>query len=231
VDKEPRLLKLLKITMASQYTINSFLYGIDDYSFVEQYFRNRNITDFSYTKNTLGKKKRDDGHIVSRIIETINKQDEGTQQEIDKDFSEINGLSDDKGTENLLAEAKDQGVDIPINVQTQYNGYEIAFWIFNNKKNVFDGANAVQEFFTSGWKRVPVPSKSIDVVLDNKETLEQALKKYYQNKDKGLGKQCLVEVYPKKDRVYVVARISGRGANDVIPDEGQIKEINTPRAY
>ncbi len=77
----------------------------------------------------------------------------------------------------------------------------------------------MQEFFTSGWKRVPVPNKDIAVVSQNKGALETALKTYYQNRDKGLGQRCLIDIYPKKDRVYVVAYISARGVNDVIPDE------------
>lgn len=214
--------------MAKQYSINGFLQSVNDYSFVEQYFRNRGINDFSYTKSTdKKKKKQDDEQAIKSITDTLQKQNEETQREIDADFSEINKLSDDKGTENLLQEAKDQSVDVSANVQMQNNGHEIAFWFFNNHKIVFDEASAVQEFFTSGWKRVPVPSKDISIVSQNKDALENALKTYYQSKDKGLGQYSSIEIYPKKDRVYVVVRISARGVNDVVPDEeheGKLKK-------
>jgi len=212
--------------MAKQYSINGFLHGIDDYSFIERYFGGRAIKGFSSAPVTAGKKP-DDEEIIKDITKIVQKQKEDVQQEIERDFSDINKLSDDKGTENLLDEAKDQGVKIPLNIMSQYNGYEIAFWFFNEHKKVFAGANAVQEFYTSGWKRVPVPNRPLDVVMKNKDALESALKAYYQDKDKGLGQRCLIDVYQKKDRVYVVAYVSARGVNDVIPDEkddGKLKK-------
>lgn len=214
--------------MAKQYSINGFLHSINDYSFVEKYFSNRGINDFSYAKDTDRKNKRrnqNDELVVKNIIGTIQKQSEDSQQEIERDFSDINKLSDDRGTENLLNEARDQNVNTAPTVLIQNNGHEIAFWFFNNHKNVFDGASAVQEFFTSGWKRVPVPNKPIDVVSRNKDALAETLRKYYQYKDKGLGQRCLVDIYPKKDRVYVVAYVSARGVNDVIPDEKDEKML------
>lgn len=212
--------------MAKQYSINGFLHSVDDYSFVEKYFSNRGINDFTYAKNPDGgKKKQDDEQAIKSIIGIVQKQDEEVQQEIERDFSDINKLSDEKGTENLLAEANDQSITPSLNVVSQNNGHEIAFWFFNNHKSVFDEANAVQEFFTSGWKRVPVPNKDIDVVSQNINALAEALRTYYQNKDKGLGQRCLINIYPKKDRVYVVAYISARGVNDVIPDDKDEKKL------
>jgi hypothetical protein len=214
--------------MAKQYSINGFLHSTNDYSFIEQYFRNRGINDFTYTIETDPKKRRaSDDEAISKISDIIKAQDEDTQQEIERDFSDINKLSDDKGIESLLAEAKDQSFTAPLSVVAHNNGHEIAFWFFNNQKSIFDGANAVQEFFTSGWKRVPVPNKPIEIVSEKKEALEKALKDYYQSRDKGLGQRCLIDIYQKKDRVYVVAYISARGVNDVIPDEedeGKLKK-------
>jgi len=207
--------------MAKQYTLNGFLYGIDDYSLVEQYFRSRGIGDFSYSKK---ESRRSDEHAIKDIVDAVQKQTEEIQQEIERDFTDINKLSDDKGTDSLLAEATDQGVTPPASI-LDHNGHEVAFWFFNNHRSVFDGANVVQEFFTSGWKRVPVPNENIDVVSRNKDALAEALRTYYQKTDKGLGKRCLVEVYPKKDRVYVVAYVSARGVNDVIPDEKDEKKL------
>ncbi len=211
--------------MAKQYSTNGFLQSIDDYSYIEQYFLNRSIKDFSYTKNTDKKtKKQNDEQAIKNIADIIAKQEEDTQQEIERDFSDINKLSDDKGIENLLNEAKDQSVNPPVDALVQ-NGHDVSFWFFNNHKKVFDEASAVQEFLTSGWKRVPVPSKSVDIVEKNKDALADALRAYYQKKDAGLGKGCLIDVYQKKDRVYVVAYVSARGVNDVIPDETNDKKL------
>ncbi len=212
--------------MAKQYSINGFLNSVNDYAFIEQYFRNRGINDFTYTKSADSKKRRqDDERAIEDIAGTVQKQNEDIRQEIERDFSDINKLSDDRGIENLLAEAKDQSINPPASVLTQNNGHEVALWFFNNHKKVFDEASAVQEFFTSGWKRVPVPNKDIQVVSQRKDALTEALRAYYQEKDKGLGQRCLVDIYPKKDRVYVVAYLSARAVNDVIPDEKNEKKL------
>jgi len=213
--------------MARGYSEKAFILEIDDYSLVEEYFKNRNIDGFSYTKDDKKKKRQVAEEMAAKIEAVLGKQPEQIKQEIDRDFSDINKLSDSKGTENLLAEAKDKNITYPADILLKHNGHEIAFWFFNKHKDIFDGANAVQEFFTSGWKRVPVPNKPITTIEKNRAALEQALKTYYQNKDEGLGQRCLVDVYPKKDRVYVVAYVSARGTNDIIPDEkseGKLKK-------
>lgn len=228
-----QLLLLHNITMAKQYSMNGFLQSIDDYSYVEQYFRNRGINNFTYTKNSEKKlKKHSDEQAIKNITEAITKQNEETRQEIERDFSEINKMSDDKGIDNLLKEAGDQNINPPANVLLQ-NGHDVSFWFFNNQKNVFDEASAVQEFLTSGWKRVPVPSKDVSVIKKNKDNLEKALRDYYNKKDAGLGKGCLVDIYEKKDRVYVVAYVSARGINNVIPDEKDETKLkkDTRREY
>ena len=124
--------------MAKQYSTNGFLQSIDDYSYVEKYFLNRSIKDFSYTKSTDKKaKKQNDEQAIKNIADIIAKQDEDTQQEIERDFSEINKLSDDKGIDNLLNEAKDQNVNPPVDALVQ-NGHDVSFWFFNNHKKVFE---------------------------------------------------------------------------------------------
>lgn len=211
--------------MASQYSMNGFVQSIDDYTYLEKYFQNRGIKDFSYTVGTEKKsRKKTSEEVLYAITEILSSQSEEIQQEIERDFAEINKLSDDKGIDNLINEAKDQGVS-PSLATLDQSGHDLSFWFFINHKEVFDEASAVQEFLTSGWKRVPVPSKNIDIVSDRKDVLEEKLKKYYQNKDKGLGQYSSIEIYPKKDRVYVVVRISARGVNDVVPDEANAGKL------
>ena len=208
------------------YSAKGLLFGVDDYSLVEQYFHNRDINDFSYTKKD-GSKKKDDNTAVESIIATINKQREDIQQEIDMDFSAIYNLSNDKGTDNLLNEAKDQGVDVPVTILTKSTAQDLSFWFFNNHKAVFNQSDAVQPFLSSGWKRVPVPNKNVDIVSKKKDALEKALRSFYA--PEGCGQYCLVDIYPKKDRVYVVAYVSARGINDVVPDEATKKLKKTAR--
>ena len=44
--------------MAREYSEKAFLLEIDNYSLVEEYFKNRNISGFSYSKNDKKKKKQ-----------------------------------------------------------------------------------------------------------------------------------------------------------------------------
>src|SRR3989344_8223360 len=96
--------------MAREYSEKAFILEIDDYSLVEEYFKNRNISGFSYTKDDKRKKKQVAEEMAAKIEAVLRKQPEQIQQEIERDFSDINKLSHSKGTENLLAEAKDKNI-------------------------------------------------------------------------------------------------------------------------
>ena len=210
--------------MAREYSEKAFILEIDDYSLVEEYFKNRNISGFSYTKDDKKKKKQVAEEMAAKIEAVLRKQPEQTQQEIERDFADINNLANEKGSQNLIAEAQDQKANVPLNTHTELNYYDRAFWFFNKHPNIFEGANAVQQFYDlSGWKRVPVPKKTIDFVAGKKEALANGLKKYYEQEAR--GKYCLVDCYPKKDRIYIVARVSDYAISDIgIDDKGKIKK-------
>ncbi|MEX1112180.1 MAG: hypothetical protein WEC84_01845, partial [Candidatus Andersenbacteria bacterium] len=205
--------------MAKEYSEKSFLTEIDDYSLVERYLGSFKppINDFSYTKPET--RRRNTETIVEQIEAVFRRQPDPIQQEIERDFQHINSLSNDKGTQNLISEAQEQGVSVPQDALASMNVYDRAFWFFNNHREVFDQADAVQQFYDlSGWKRVPVPTKTIDVVLEKKDALIDALKKYY-GESEARGKYGEVDMYPKGDRVYVVARLTGNAESNFIPDE------------
>ena len=186
--------------MAKEYSEKSFLLEIDDYTLVEQYLRTRNITDFSYTKPTGRKKNTEE--TVGQIEEALRKQSETHQQEIERDFQRVNRLSNEKGSQNLMTEAAEQSITLAPAQAIEQNPHDRAFWFFLNHSDVFDQADAVQQFYDlNGWKRVPVPSKTIDFVQGKRSALLEALKKHYGEKE-ARGKYGEVDVYPKKDRVY-----------------------------
>lgn len=217
--------------MAKEYSEKSFLTEVDDYSLVERYLSSLKppINDFSYTKPET--RRHNTESVVEQIETVLRKQSDPVQQEIERDFQHINSLSNDKGTQNLIAEAQEQGVSVPLDAITAMNVYDRAFWFFNNHREVFDQADAVQQFYDlSGWKRVPVPTKAIDVVLGKKAALIDALKKYY-GESEARGKYGEVDMYPKGDRVYVVARLTGNAESNYIPDEktGGFKKNGTRR--
>src|SRR5579864_1065984 len=100
--------------MAKEYSEKSFLLEIDDYSLVKRYLDDREIgtADFSYSKDTH--KKKDTEETVAKIEEILRKQSDTVQQEIERDFQHINNLSNEKGTQNLLAEANDGAITLTI---------------------------------------------------------------------------------------------------------------------
>ena len=215
--------------MAKEYSEKSFLLEIDNYSLVEQYLHSRKINDFSYQKPIDRKKNAEE--TVVQIETVLRKQSDTTQQEIERDFQRISYLSNEKGSQNLMAEAAEQGVTLTAEQAIEPNPHDRAFWFFINHSDVFDQADAVQQFYDlNGWKRVPVPSNSVDFVQGKKNALLEALKKHFTEKD-GRGKYGDVELYPKKDRVYVVARLTNYAESDFTPDEktGGLKKGGTRR--
>jgi Rps23 Pro-64 3,4-dihydroxylase Tpa1-like proline 4-hydroxylase len=215
--------------MAKEYSEKSFLLEIDDYSLVEQYLRTYSINDFSYTKPTGRKKNTEE--TVAQIETVLRKQSDAHQQEIERDFQRINNLSNEKGSQNLMAEAAEQGVTITAEQAIVLNAYDRALWFFLKHPKVFDQADAVQQFYDlNGWKRVPVPSKDTDFVASKRDALVDALKKHFTEKD-ARGKYGDVEMYPKTDRVYVVARLTNYAESDFIPNEetGGLEKQGTRR--
>jgi hypothetical protein len=215
--------------MAREYSEKSFLLEIDDYSLVEQYLRGRKITSFSYSKDK--KTKQDNEAAVEQIEGVLHAQPDEIQKEIERDFQHISNLSNEKGSQNLMAEATAKSVQLPIQQFTEMNPYDRALWFFNQHHDVFDEADAVQQFYDlNGWKRVPIPSKPIEFVLRKKDELATALKKYYEEKE-ARGKYGDVEMYPKGDRVYIVARLTDHAESDFVPDEktGRLKKKGTRR--
>lgn len=203
--------------MAKEYSEKSFLCEIEDFSLVESYLKQRNINGFSFSKPVHKRKKNED--TVEAVRKVLREQPDSVQQEIERDFSEINYLANEKGSQNLLAEAKDQGLSLPLDKFVEMNNHDRALWFFNNHPDIFQQADAVQQFYDlEGWKRAPAPTKDIDFILSRKEALNEALRKYYGEKE-ALGKYGEVEMYPKEGRVYVVARLTGNAENNFVPDE------------
>ena len=133
--------------MAREYSEKAFILEIDDYSLVEEYFKNRNISGFSYTKDDKKKKKQVAEEMAEKIEAVLRKQPEQTHKEIERDFADINNLANEKGSQNLIAEANDHAVSMPLNTIADFNNYDRSFWFFNKHPNIFEEANAVQQFY------------------------------------------------------------------------------------
>ena len=168
----------ITITMAKEYSERSFLLDIDDYSLVEEYFRGEGIDDFQYEKPE-GKKKNNE-ETVDKIQEILHKQDDERQQKIENDFRHICSFSNEKGSQNLMMEAAEQKLNIPAKQAIEQNATDRAFWFFVKHPEVFEQASIVQQFYVSGWQRVPVPRKQIS-------SIEGLLRRYMTKKRKNFG--------------------------------------------
>lgn len=211
--------------MAREYSERGFLIELDDHGLVEKYLRQRGISSFSYTKPA--KKLRGSTEAtVAEIEAVLHGQDDTVRQEIESDFSHVNELSSQRGMQNLAAETKDRNVRVPAEVG-EMKPHDRALWYFIEQPDVFEAARSLQHFFDlSGWKRVPVPTKSANHILGKKDALGAALRKYFEENE-SQGRFGTVEMYPKDDCVYVVARMTGYGESNYVPDRktrGIVKE-------
>ncbi|HOX30537.1 MAG TPA: hypothetical protein P5080_05100 [Candidatus Paceibacterota bacterium] len=207
--------------MAREYSEEGFLQEIGNYSLIEQYFTSRNITGYTYTAG----QHQSNNQTVAEIRAFMGQQPDGKRQSTESDFQRINNMANEKGVLNLLSEAADRNIALPMTELSQMNNYDKAFWFFLNYPEVFDNADAVQQFLDlTGWKRTPAPTKAPSFVLGKKNQLEVALKNYFLQKE-AKGKYGSVEMYQKGNNVYVVARLTDHAEANFVPEEGTSKVI------
>ncbi len=207
--------------MAREYSEEGFLQEIDDYSLVAKYFTANSITGFSYN---AGRPQNSD-QTVAAIRAVMNGQPDSKKRAIENDFQRINNMANEKGSLNLLSEAADRNLVLPMAQISQMNVYDKAFWFFINHPEAFDQADAVQQFLDlNGWKRTPAPTATIQSVLGKKNQLETALKNYFLQKETK-GNYGSVEMYPKGNNVYVVARLTDHAEAKFVPDESTSKIV------
>jgi len=99
----------------------------------------------------------------------MNQRPDPEKRIIEDDFQRINNIANEKGVLNLLSEAADRNLVLPMAEISQMNNYDKAFWFFLNYPEAFNNADAVQQFLDlNGWKRTPAPTKPINFILNKK---------------------------------------------------------------
>lgn len=180
--------------MAREYSEEGFLQEIEDYSLISQYFTSRSIDGYSYVAN----RNQNGNQTVAEIRAFMNQRPDPEKRIIEDDFQRINNIANEKGVLNLLSEAADRNLVLPMAEISQMNNYDKAFWFFLNYPEAFNNADAVQQFLDlNGWKRTPAPTKPINFILNKKNQLETALKNYFLQKE-AKGKYGSVEMYKKE---------------------------------
>lgn len=201
---------------------------INAYPLLGEYFKKQELHQFDFLQGELDKKLA--VKTVEKIEEEMQKLDTKKKTEVERDFSEINKLSSEQGASNLLDEATGQGVQAPVDVFVDYANHDKALWFFVHHPNIFNEAVAVQQFLDlNGWKRVPVPSKSIDFVAGKKEAIKEAFQEHYKSELR--GDYCFVDAYTKKDRVYVVVGVQDYAQSDITAENGKINKKSVRRPF
>ncbi len=133
---------------------------------------------------------------------------EGTRNEMEGHFQDIDELASEKGTKAIIDEALWHGEDLAIQFATLTGFHEHAFWTFLERPKFWRGALAFHHADTipgSYWrKRKNLPRKTALVEPADLQKLEQAIGQYFHTMQ-GRGKNCRVEPFRRNALDYFFA--------------------------
>jgi hypothetical protein len=133
---------------------------------------------------------------------------EKERSDMEKDFREIDFMATEGGTKAIIDEAGWHGEELGPVLSELKSHHDRAFWTFLNRPAFWKGAfhfHYADNIPASYWrKRKNIPKKAALVDPENIKQLEQALSKYFHNKE-GRGKNCRVECYRRNELDYFFA--------------------------
>ena len=133
---------------------------------------------------------------------------EKERSDMEKDFREIDFMATEGATKAIIDEADWHGEEMGPVLSKLKSHHDRAFWTFLNRPAYWKGAlqfHYADNIPSSYWrKRKNIPKKSALVEPDDIKRLEQAISKYFHNKE-GRGKNCRVECYRRNDLDYFFA--------------------------
>jgi len=133
---------------------------------------------------------------------------EGTRNEMEGHFQDIDDLASEKGTKAIIDEALWHGEDLAIQFATLTGFHEHAFWTFLERPKFWRGALAFHHADTipgSYWrKRKNLPRKTALVEPADLQKLEQGIGQYFHTMQ-GRGKNCRVEPFRRNALDYFFA--------------------------
>ena len=196
--------------MTSIYSENSFLRGMHDFRLLRRFLLRLGLsTPHLNPKMTLNERLA----YIQRCLEKCHPR---KQKEIRLIFRDVASLATEKGIQNLIAEAHDQGGDIPLRLLMNLgSNHDRAIWFYLECPDIYDAALLTHRFDDlSGWKRQQVPKVPIENVISRKAHLGKAVGDLYNTEAR--GRNCFAETYADKRSVYVVVSIQDYSVSDVV---------------
>ncbi|QOJ04361.1 MAG: hypothetical protein HRU71_13060 [Planctomycetia bacterium] len=178
--------------MARQYSAKTFLRSVPN-TMLEEYFKRRGV-DLGFRWDMLRETE------VNPIFEAMERLDEQVRSRIDSDFSMINDLACEGGTQAILEDAELWNHDDwPERFSRMNNAYERAMWTFLNDPKRFQVAGCFHEMDRlGGWRRRFV-GKFLQARCDEQSlaAFQKSLRIFYRRQ--GRGRHCHVDVYERHD--------------------------------
>jgi hypothetical protein len=142
---------------------------------------------------------------VDRLFAAIEAAPEEIRRQIDRDFREIDEMTDQGGVKTIIEEAQTphHGVDLAETLGGMASSLESAFWVFLEYPRVFSVAQQFHHADSlSRWRkrdRLPECEPSIDE--ESKQRLAAAISGYYRLVE-GRGAAYHVDHYERGERLY-----------------------------
>lgn len=220
MDKEPRLLKLLKITMASHYSDpKDFVLHIRG-GLISEYLKKLHNVDFP-----TGKKDEKREECADRFIDFINTQTEELRNKVFMELEYVNSLSSENHISALCAQHPliNRQKDVEDKAETFD---ERALVIFTNFQNDFDAYYSQANIEEFSVKELSLPKTSPVSDIDKKEEIEkfeEMVQNIYRKSLK--GEKCKIKVFNNNDNKLILrAYLEDLPTRDTVFDGKQLNE-------
>ncbi|MCA9250650.1 MAG: hypothetical protein KDA54_05910 [Phycisphaerales bacterium] len=175
--------------MARQYSPKTFIRGVP-IDLLQQYFEGKGFTlgiDWDSVEDS-------DADPLFDAIQALTDRQRAT---VESDFTEINELAEEKGTQSILEEATIRGEDWFAQFEALENHYARAFWTFLNESECFEVAGAFHQMdrFRSWWRRFVGKRLEPKTNLKAVNKFSEELKSIY--RPQGRGRFCKVDTYQR----------------------------------
>jgi hypothetical protein len=204
--------------MPSPYRLKTLLRHLDETLLVD-YMGKRDIDDVPFTP--AGKELNPDEW--DEFITRLPLQKKG---EIENDFREVNDLSDEAGTLNLLRAAQDAHLSLEKELEPIQGSYNKAMFFFLKYSHLFQyvSMNHYLTDLTAKAERTGLKQAPAEKILKQKDALAAALRTFLL-KNEARGRHCHVDTYHFKEgnRVCFVAYPEDYAKTDFYYDDGQLR--------
>lgn len=143
------------------------------------------------------------GTTVDRLTEMYNALDAAKHESVDKGLAAVSRMASERGVSLLNELAHAYGDDADLEDTLDEGFHDRALYFFLEKNKIFQEALAIDEFYDQqGWKRHPVPKKTLAFIQGKKDALQNTFSEIFREETR--GRHCFVEMYKRGDCLYIV---------------------------